>query len=354
MCESFSANGKEVELIVPKRKMFIGKDPFIIHSIRSVFKIKYLWCLDFFPGSTFFIWYWIRKISFLISSKLSLWNNGDAFIYSRDFFTALFFKNIFIEIHALPKNNFLTNYIFRKAKGIVAITSYIKEELKRRNVKENKILVSRSAIEPKDFEALVLKDEIRKKYNFKKDQFVIGYAGALKTLGMDKGISDVIKAVRLLDDRFIFVLAGGEKQDIDFYKDEARKNQVEERIHFLGRLDHKEVPSFLKMCDVLVAPFPDTNHFRYFMSPLKVFEYMASGVPIIVSDLPTMREFLEEKEVYFVRPDNFEDIASQISYISKNVDNAMNKAFLAKEKSHKFSWPERAKNIISFIEQKNG
>jgi glycosyltransferase involved in cell wall biosynthesis len=86
------------------------------------------------------------------------------------------------------------------------------------------------------------------------------------------------------------------------------------------------------------------------MSPLKMFEYMASKRPIIASDLPSVREVLGEDDALFVKPDNSEDLAQKIKIILSSLekcDKIATKA-LHKVREH-YTWSRRAQNIIKQI-----
>lgn len=56
--------------------------------------------------------------------------------------------------------------------------------------------------------------------------------------------------------------------------------------------------------DVIVMNYPNTEHYAHFMLPLKLFEYMASSVPIVTSDLPSVMEILNKNNFLFVKVGN--------------------------------------------------
>ncbi|MBI5867708.1 MAG: glycosyltransferase [candidate division Zixibacteria bacterium] len=61
-------------------------------------------------------------------------------------------------------------------------------------------------------------------------------------------------------------------------------------VHFLGRRPQSQVPGLLQRLDVGLVPLLDTGFTRV-MAPLKLAEYLASGVPVVATDLPDMRKF---------------------------------------------------------------
>src|SRR6185369_5103975 len=94
------------------------------------------------------------------------------------------------------------------------------------------------------------------------------------------------------DRNIILVLVGGYEADILLYRTMAKTLKIESRVIFIGRVEHGAVPLYLKAFDVLLAPFPQNEHYSYYMSPMKIFEYMASSRPIISTELPTIIESL--------------------------------------------------------------
>jgi glycosyltransferase involved in cell wall biosynthesis len=88
------------------------------------------------------------------------------------------------------------------------------------------------------------------------------------------------------------------------------------------------------------------------MSPLKVFEYMASKRPIVVSDLPSLREVLDEKTAYFVEPGSSESLANVLLHTEKNKVETEEKARASFLLSEKYTWVARAHDIIIFIQSK--
>ena len=100
-------------------------------------------------------------------------------------------------------------------------------------------------------------------------------------------------------------------------------------------------------------PFPDKAHYRYFMTPLKIFEYMAGARPIIASDLPSIREILNERNAFFCKPGDVESLTGEINYVLNNKEEAMIKAEQANKDVLRYSWDKRAERILKFIEIKN-
>lgn len=349
MCKSFSRNQAHVTLIVPYRKVFSTKDVFEHYKIPKTFSVKFLPCIDFFYTHPHPLLYWLRFISFYISARVYVWFHRFDVLYSRDLYSVLFFPSIVLEQHSLPKKmSLLHTRVFRHAKKIVVLTSFIKKRLGDIGVSLGNVLVSHDAVDPKQF---VAQDTNFTIVGIKESDFVYGYIGTLKTMGMEKGVSDGLKALSFLPENFKFLIVGGEVADVKFYKKIAEEFGVSDRAVFIGKVSHHDISKYAQVCDVFVAPFPENEHYNFYMSPLKIFEYMASKKPIVTTDLPSLREVLTSgKNAVLIKPSDPKLLAETLIKIEQNPEYGQKLAEEAyKEVLEKYTWDIRAKHIIDFI-----
>ena len=73
-------------------------------------------------------------------------------------------------------------------------------------------------------------------------------------------------------------------------------------VEFTGFVAPSAVPDYLAAADVLVMPTTEDLPYAAYTSPLKLFEYMASGSPVVASDLPVLREVLRHGENALLYP----------------------------------------------------
>lgn len=352
MCEAFSQNGVEVQLIVPKRKNSRNLDPFEYNGVSNNFKIKKLFYIDIFQENPSPVFYWLRFVTFLISARLYLIFTDYDVLYTREIYTGLFFRNVFIELHSLPKKlNGFKKVVLEKIAGIVVITSFIKSKLVDLGIHAEKILIAPDAVRLEDFADLLDKNVARIKLSLSQKDYLIGYIGTLKTMGMEKGVSTAIDALKFLPEKYKLYVVGGEKAHIDYYKNLATEHKVINRVTFVGTVLHKDIPVHISACDVLIAPFPKNDHYSYYMSPLKIFEYMAGKRPIIASNLPTLAEILKDGETALLVPPN--DPGALGESILHLESNPVFSTKLAKnayiEVVDKYTWKKRASNIIDLL-----
>jgi glycosyltransferase involved in cell wall biosynthesis len=234
----------------------------------------------------------------------------------------------------------------------VVLTSFIKERFVRMGVPENKVVVLADCADLSQFVGLPGKQECRRRLGLPQDRTIIGYIGRFLTLGMEKGIPELVQAVADLPlvngKEPLLACVGGPMDVVPSYLNLARcYGAPESRLRFVDRVPNREVPLWIKSFDIAVAPFPNSEHYAYYMSPLKLFEYMAGGVPILTTDLPSIREVLQHGETaWLVKPGNPADLAAGIKHLLTEtcLKNTLSSA--ARKAVTKHTWEQRACTIL--------
>lgn len=350
MCEAFTSLGVECELIIPDRRVYPSiteRDPLKYYSIHSPFRITRLPAADFITVTSYKplakLFFWFQQLAFGFSVRRYL-SDKDGIIYSRDPFALFMLRSLrlplFWEMHSMPRNfnSFFYRKILKSVLGVITISRGLQAEL----IKEyaGPTLVAPDGVDPKLFLSLPSRAVARERLKLPLNRQIAVYAGHLYPW---KGVDTLLEAARRLPD-MLFVLVGGTPEDIQQYKSKILE---QENIFFTGFVRHDQVPLYLSAADVLVLPNSGKELIssRY-TSPLKMFEYMASGTPIVASDLPSLREILTEELAVLVPPDNGGALAKGIqeALISGSI-----RAKKAQGEVMQYSWRERAGKIKSFV-----
>lgn len=348
MCEEFFKLGINIELIIPNRRSNeTTEDPFAYYGIKNKFPIKKLKSIDLLGPFEAFgkLFYWIDMLSFLLSVRLST-KNFDGVFYTRDYLVALVLPKksfICLELHDTPSYKILFNLTLKKVKKIVVLNSILKRELINIGVKESKIIIAPSGVELNDFDINISKSEAREKLSLPKDKKIIVYSGHLYSW---KGVDTLAKTAKLITDS-VFVFIGGVEPQISRFRDKYAKY---ENIIILPFVERELIPIYLKASDVLVLPnSAKDNISKKYTSPLKMFEYMASRRPIVASNLPSLREVLNESNSILANPDDLESFVLAIKKIVYNEELAKNISEKAFNDVQFYSWSNRAKYILDRI-----
>lgn len=358
MCEAFSMLGHEVSLVVAKRFNKSKGDPFVYYGTKKNFSIKWLPIFDLIGFGYF--GYWIETITFSISAvTYSLFKNDSVF-YTRDEITAylltMFSKKVFWETHT-KKKSYFTSGALSRVLGVVAITgaskNYYVGELK---VPEEKILVAHDGVDIGSFVSDKTREKIRDEFNLPSDKKIVGYLGKYKTMGESKGVDEIVEAFAgLWNDlpETLLLIVGLNENEVPVLESVCDGNSVGvERRILLTHVEFVKIPQYLKTCDVLVMNYPGTDHYARFMSPLKLFEYMASGVPIVSSDLPSVREVLNEQNSVLVKPGDTAALSAGMKRVLVDGELSARIAKQAQVDVLGHTWEGRARQIMKFISTK--
>lgn len=185
--------------------------------------------------------------------------------------------------------------------------------------------------------------------------FRVGYTGHLYS---GKGM-ELIAQVAPLCPEAQFHIVGGRDEDISHWKDTLAQQQTGDNITFHGHQPHADIPSYLAAMDVVVAPYLRSvsgvgggrQNLADWMSPLKLFEYMSMGKPILCSDLPVLREVLRQDDTALLAdPDRPRDWVQALRTLQADPDHRQRLArnaladFLAR-----YTWDKRADAILRFV-----
>ncbi len=105
------------------------------------------------------------------------------------------------------------------------------------------------------------------------------------------GVENALRAVRRLPEGLTLAVVGGGPGRATLELEAARLG-IAHRVRFLGHLPQRAVADLLRSVDLALAPYPPLNDFAF--SPLKIYEYLAAGLPWIASDIGQLREVAEE------------------------------------------------------------
>ncbi len=340
MCEAFSDLGEEVLLVLPRRFTNLKANPFDYYAVTQNFRIKKLPVLDLIPLDFILgpFAFWIESLTFLLSAKFYLWFKKYDLLYTREDFAGFFFRNFVLEVHTLPAE-------IKNASQLVVLTSYLKKKLIESGLGGENILVAPDGIDFNEFQVSVSKEEARRRLNLPLDKRIVMFIGLFDVW---KGYKTLLEASRSFPPDTKLVMMGGRKAQIK----ELRSKYPD--VIFTGYLPYKSLPQNQLAADVLVIPNSAKYEIsKFYTSPLKLFAHMASGVPIVASDLPSLREILNEFNAFFVEPDNPRAFAEGIARVLDDEAFSQKISRRALEDVKKYTWRSRAKNILDFIQKKH-
>jgi glycosyltransferase involved in cell wall biosynthesis len=262
---------------------------------------------------------------------------------------------VILEMHDLPSGRVgpLWFRYFRDFKGkkrMTVITKALNEALAERYgsfFRSSDVVLAPNGVEPERFESLPGPVEARAILNLPEAPTVVCtghlYAG--------RGVELFIELAAAFQEKGVnFVWAGGRPSEIELWKAQTKSRP---NITFCGFIPNALLPMYQAAADILLMPYSREigissggGHSALVSSPMKMFEYLATGRAILASDLPVFHEVLNVKNSIFCPPDKVSEWQSAIQGL---LDNPARREELAKQAridAQNYSWTERARRIL--------
>lgn len=128
----------------------------------------------------------------------------------------------------------------------------------------------------------------------KKDRFIFGYAGGGHYY---QGLNILLKAAAYIKESGVEIRVAGV----------AKSGPCPDNVKYYGKLEHQDIPDFIKSCDVLVIPRPCLRAL-YYSGPTKFAEYLAAGKPVLATDVSEISAFIQKAECGIVTKADPEDL----------------------------------------------
>lgn len=350
MCEAFIEAGVDLTLIVPRR----ATDPRSLqdyYNLRVPIPLVRLYALDWYTSGS--IGYFLSSVTFMCSYLFFIWSKKRAgerpILYTVDIdnysssVLAFLGLPIFSEMHGAKPHTLAQHLLFKKASGIIAINKIIIRELQKNFPRSPaRYLVEPNGVDLSSFRTQE-KQAARTKLGLPDTKIVL-YAGRFFAW---KGL-EILPQAASATPTLRWQMVGGNREEFE----KIAEGSVPSNMYFAGSRPHEEMPLWLSAADALIVlgTVRDTQSYRY-TSPMKLFEYLAVGRPIIASNTPAICEVVSSKEVSFYEPDNVQDLARAIEHAIANPFLLVEQIEAARHKAVASSWQARAERIKQFIQE---
>lgn len=355
ICSQFADCGFDVELILPKYKSLMPDlinnkmSVFDFYSVTENFKIKYF-SFPFFLTLP-------RQLGYSAIAVLRKAFTGNSLFYSRHvepaFFAAILGKISFFESHNYLKARQSPVYHlwlktmknrFKKT-ALIVTTQAGKKSYIQDGVPEDKILVEPNGVNKKRFDISKSIETLKASIQIPVDKKTVGFCGHLYK---GRGIEELLECAGYLKEVF-FLIVGGEPEDINRNKKLAKKSNLT-NVKFTGFVPQSKVPEYLLASDILVMPYTEKTLTHRYMSPMKMFDYLACGRPIVATDFPVIREILKDrKNAVLVPPGSGHYMAAKIKWFIDHPESAKRISEQAAKDALQHTWEIRAKRITEWL-----
>ncbi len=369
MCAALASAGAEVELWHSRDNGDPTQSVFDYYTAPPSFRVRKLANLDVIPlerwlpppvmkyltGGQALTWAWY-------SAKMARHEGAQLFL-TRDLWAAWWLTGrglpVVVEIHIPPQGpgRHLLPRLGRRRSliSVVALTDRGRDRLVAAGLPSRRVTVLRSGVDLSAYSGLPDRLECRRLSGLPSDRPIVGYVGRFQTVGIEKGIPELIRSVGLLRSAHgldpLLVCVGGPLGPVARYQALAHECGLDpDSVLFHDRVPSAQVPTWVGALDVAVVPAPAVAHFTDYASPLKIFECMAAGAPIVATDLPAHREVLAHtRTAWLVQPGSPGSLAEGISTLLSDPALRQGMASRARTTVEAFDWRRRAERMLALV-----
>lgn len=363
MCEALVESGVDVTLLLPRRwqnnKSLRNVDVFEYYGVTQSFPIRRIPHIDLLPLEDYVGLTAIRpflvpsSLSFAILAALTARAMRSDLCFTREWMVAWWLVRLGLptvyESHIVDDMSFSPRAwsAMRRAASspnlvrIVTVTEAIKVELIRGGIPEEKVIVLSAGVDIRRYPLLETTGNASKN-----DVPVVLYTGSLYET---KGVNVLAQAARHIDGVEVR-LQGGPPEEYErlnrFVAEQGLRN-----VKVGQHMPPSDIPAIQQSADVLAyTPVGDDLEQLRYTSPIKLYEYMATGRPIVASDLPSIREVLSNEETaLLVEPGNPEAVAHGVRRLLDNSELAHRLANNARIQVEQITWRNRVHKLLDAV-----
>ena len=358
-CDSLSREGQTVYLLTPFGKRSLIEDNLLLYGVARNFTIHRMACPE---PKGYGILGMLSRTVYCVQALFATFIIKPDAIYTSDF-TMLYFLSmvprflrprvpVIFEAHKVYSRAAESRKVGEKqeiaamkaADRVVCISNGVKYDLSALGLHEEKLYVLPNAVDLSMFNVGRRSDHAA--HN-------IVYAGSfLHWKGVDILVGAFALLLKQVPDAKLYLVGDDHEDNRQKLETQIRELGIEKSVVMTGYVSQREVASYLGMADVAVLPNRLTVEGSAYTSPLKVFEYMAAKVPIVASDLPSIREVLDGETAVLVPPDNAKALCDGMFYLLKNPDIGHGLATKAYERvESNYTFKIRVQKITQIIEE---
>lgn len=227
-----------------------------------------------------------------------------------------------------------------EASSVVAISNGIREDIESMGGTVDAVIRDAANTE---LVPTMSKAALRSDLGLQTEGPVYVYAGSLNRDKYD--LESVISAIGTSDQHQQLSVLGGEPAHVERLRGHVRAIGVEDQVQFYGRVPHVDVFKYLKASDVgIVAQEATDIRARKYTSPMKLFEYLASGLMVVATDVPAISEIaVDEPRILLYEPGNIDDIREtlELAAVESSSDDERG--------PYRYSYERRAREITQVL-----
>lgn len=350
VCQALVQNGDEVNLYLPGSSPLVWQDLQELYGLRETFSIIRLKSRKV-----------LHRLDFTLASLRRARRWGAEVVYTRMLWVALLAEfsglPVVLELHDLPMGNFgpmiYRRFLNAKApKLVVYITAALKQLADARfkvQAKTGEYTIAPDGVDLERYLHLPEPAQARKQLGLAEALTAV-YSGGFYT---GRGL-ELLQRLALTFPQVQFLWIGGSAEQVNLWRGRLESAGVS-NVSLTGFIANSRLPLYQAAADVLLMPYNRAfggsggGDIAAVSSPMKLFEYMAARRCILASDLPVLREVLNENNAAFYEPENYNDLCDKFAALISDEAARRKLSNAAFEDVQVYSWKTRMAGIMRVI-----
>jgi len=184
-------------------------------------------------------------------------------------------------------------FVWQRADAVITVTGYFRDLIIEAGVDPGRVLVMPNAVDEAAFATLPDGQDVRARLGLQ-GKVTIGYVGAMNYW---RRVDLLVRAFARLEQPNAQLVLVGDGPDADGVRQLAASLGIADRVTLTGAVPHAQIPAHLAALDIAVIP-----HSNIYGSPMKLFEYMASGKVVVAPWLPPIATIVDDESARLVPP----------------------------------------------------
>lgn len=346
-CQALAQLEHEVALLVP------GKEPVVWETLAGHYGLHTPFQVEWLPSQP----RW-KRYDFALKavSRAAALQAGLVYAWAPQAALAAVLRGMpaVLELHGEPEGRLgpLVLKLFLKARGrkrLLPITRALQvkiEALYGFRLADGEVVVAPNGVDLERYAGLPDAQEARRQLGLP-EKFTAGYTGHMYP---GRGMGLLFELARRFP-QVQFLWVGGRPEDVQTWQERLGKEGVH-NVHLTGFVENSRLPLYQAAAEVLLMPYErriagsSGGNSAEVCSPMKMFEYMAAGRAIISSELPVIREVLDENSAIFCPPEELEPWSQALARLLENPQVGQALGNWAMREIGQYTWTERARRAL--------
>lgn len=282
----------------------------------------------------------------------SVVTNAKATIKACKEFNIPIIHRTFDVVHDLIDEKYLKNIVLKFEKSaypefdeVIVNTPFMKKWSE--DMKSKHVIIIPQGVDPNIMKPLPKDLELQKNLQISNQDRVVMYLGSIHSIsGLPVILNSIPKIIRKIPHFKLLIVGGG--AHLENLKKISKKLEIQDKVVFTGYVPYLHIPRYCSLAELCINPFEITDMTKK-LSPVKIFDLLACGKPILATPLEgLLHDFPEESKILIYA--NLEQFESQIISLlnSESLENFGRKG--RKYVEAKYTWENVANRFLEEFE----